>query len=94
MNQETVQAFIIMVIIAMFGFIGWAIWHHYQDEHDIYRIQGPDWQYEYRQNDDGYRQRYHDYRYDYRYRNDRYRNDGSFRVGPIIEWRSRRDWRI
>lgn len=98
MKQETVQAFVIMAIIVMFGFIGWAIWHHYNDRcHDTYRIQGPNWRYEYHQNDNGYNHRYNDYRFDYRYNNDRYRyendryrRDGSFRIGPIIEWESER----
>lgn len=95
MKPETLQTFTIFAIIAMFGFIIWAIWHHYQDQHDIYRIQGPNWEYEYRPNDNGYRDRDY-YNFEYRYNDPyyrHYRRNGNFRIGPVVEWNYDRRYR-
>lgn len=80
-NNNGINTFIVIAILIMFGIIGWAIWHHFEDEHDVYRIEGPGWRYEYR---DNYR------RYDRPY----YRGNGvdvrpgRVEVGPTdIRWR-------
>lgn len=92
MKQGTVQTFIVVAIIIMFGFMAWTIWHHHYDRHcqDVYRIQGPGWEYEYRKYNDDYHDR-HNRHSNYLHRNeDCYNRDGNFRIGPLIEWESKR----